>query len=82
MEFVSSGTEQSKVRRIQSEDVSEKIAELARSFRDYLARSRNLECIICKLRQIERGQQSSAIHMRISTHAAIACRRKLRQLRQ
>ena len=82
MELVSSGQNSRKFVGFSLKMSLKKIAELARSFSDYLARSRDLERVIGKLRQIERGQQSSAIHMRISTHAAITGRRKFRQFRR
>ena len=72
------GTEHAKVCRIELEDVSEKISELSWSFRDHLTRSWDLQRIICKVWYIERGQQSSAVHMRIPSHATIANRREFR----
>src|SRR5579872_435762 len=66
------GTERAKVRRIELEDVSEEVPELSWGFRDHLTRSGDLQRIACKVWYVERGQQTSAVHMRIPSHATIA----------
>jgi len=71
-------TKHAKVCGIELEDVSEKISELSWSFRDHLTRSWDLQRITCKVWYVERGQQPSAVHMRIPSHATIANWRKFR----
>src|SRR5580698_8978110 len=66
------GAEHAKVHRIHSEYVAEEFSQFARSFGQNLARSGNLEGIIGEVGQNKCNQLTSAIYMRIATHAPIA----------